>query len=48
MPIHLVTKDIIIVDGAAKGAFDPDNGYRDAYKRLGEIIIDHCLTDSLF
>ena len=34
MPIHLVTKDNVGVDGGAKNVFDPDNGYRDQYKKI--------------
>ena len=34
MPIHLVTKDNIGADGGPKNVFDPDNGYRDEYKKI--------------
>ena len=34
MPIHLVTKDNIGADGGPKNVFDPDNGYRDQYKKI--------------
>lgn len=33
-PVHLVTKDNIEFDGGPKNIFDPDNGYRDAYKKI--------------
>lgn len=33
-PLHLVTKENIAFDGGPKNAFDPDNGYRDAYKKI--------------
>ena len=32
--IHLVTPDNIAFDGGAKNVFDPDNGYRDQYKKI--------------
>ena len=32
--IHLVTKDNIGADGGPKNSFDPDNGYRDEYKKI--------------
>ena len=32
--IHLVTKDNIAFDGGPQNVFDPDNGYRDAYKKI--------------
>ena len=32
--IHLVTADNIAFDGGPKNVFDPDNGYRDAYKKI--------------
>ena len=34
MGIHLVTKDNIGADGGPKNVFDPDNGYRDQYKKI--------------
>jgi ribose transport system substrate-binding protein len=30
---HLVTKENVDLEGGKKGAFDPSNGYRDAYKK---------------
>jgi ribose transport system substrate-binding protein len=32
--IHLVTPDNIAFDGGPKNIFDPDNGYRDQYKKI--------------
>jgi ribose transport system substrate-binding protein len=32
--IHLVTADNIAYDGGPKNVFDPDNGYRDVYKKI--------------
>jgi len=32
--VHLVTKSNIDADGGAKSSFDPDNGYRDRYKKI--------------
>jgi ribose transport system substrate-binding protein len=32
--IHLVTPDNIAFDGGQKNIFDPDNGYRDQYKKI--------------
>ena len=32
--IHLVTADNIAFDGGPKNVFDPDNGYRDVYKKI--------------
>jgi ribose transport system substrate-binding protein len=32
--IHLVTADNIQFDGGPNNVFDPDNGYRDAYKKI--------------
>lgn len=32
--VHLVTPDNIAYDGGPKNVFDPDNGYRDAYKKI--------------
>jgi len=34
LKIHLVTKDNIGADGGPKNVFDPDNGYRDQYKKI--------------
>jgi ribose transport system substrate-binding protein len=33
-PVHLVTVDNIGVDGGPNNIFDPDNGYRDVYKKI--------------
>jgi ribose transport system substrate-binding protein len=33
-PVHLVTMDNIGVDGGPNNIFDPDNGYRDEYKKI--------------
>jgi ribose transport system substrate-binding protein len=33
-PVHLVTADNIKSDGGPKNSFDPDNGYRDAYRKI--------------
>lgn len=33
-PVHLVTKDNIQFDGGPNNIFDPDNGYRDEYKKI--------------
>jgi ribose transport system substrate-binding protein len=32
--VHLVTADNIAFDGGPKNIFDPDNGYRDQYKKI--------------
>ena len=32
--VHLVTPDNIAFDGGPKNIFDPDNGYRDEYKKI--------------
>lgn len=32
--VHLVTKDNIDADGGAQSRFDPENGYRDQYKKI--------------
>ena len=32
--IHLVTADNIAYDGGPKNLYDPDNGYRDAYRKI--------------
>jgi ribose transport system substrate-binding protein len=34
VPVHLVTPDNIAFDGGPKLQFDPDNGYRDIYRRI--------------
>jgi len=33
-PVHLVTKDNIGTDGGPKNQYDPENGYRDQYKKV--------------
>ena len=33
-PLHVVTSDNIAFDGGPKNMFDPDNGYRDQYKKI--------------
>lgn len=33
-PLHVVTADNVEFDGGPKNSFDPDNGYRDAYKKV--------------
>ncbi|GAK72535.1 putative ABC transporter substrate-binding protein [Agrobacterium rubi TR3 = NBRC 13261] len=33
-PLHVVTVDNVEFDGGPKNSFDPDNGYRDAYKKI--------------
>lgn len=33
-PVHLVTPENIAFDGGANNVFDPDNGYRDQYKKI--------------
>ena len=33
-PLHVVTRENIAHDGGADNVFDPDNGYRDAYRRI--------------
>lgn len=33
-PFHIVTQDNIEFDGGPNNVFDPDNGYRDAYKKI--------------
>jgi ribose transport system substrate-binding protein len=32
--VHLVTADNVGKDGGPKNVFDPDNGYRDQYKKI--------------
>ncbi|HEX5392492.1 MAG TPA: substrate-binding domain-containing protein [Rhodocyclaceae bacterium] len=34
VPVHLVTPENIAFDGGRKMIFDPDNGYRDIYRRI--------------
>ncbi|MES2974457.1 MAG: substrate-binding domain-containing protein [Pseudomonadota bacterium] len=34
VPVHLVTPENIAFDGGAQRQYDPDNGYRAAYKRI--------------
>jgi ribose transport system substrate-binding protein len=33
-PLHVVTSENVEFDGGPKNTFDPDNGYRDAYKAI--------------
>ncbi|MDO1583311.1 ABC transporter substrate-binding protein [Rhizobium oryzicola] len=33
-PLHVVTTQNVEFDGGPKNTFDPDNGYRDAYKKI--------------
>lgn len=33
-PLHVVTADNVEFDGGPKNSFDPENGYRDEYKKL--------------
>lgn len=33
-PLHVVTAENVEFDGGPKNTFDPDNGYRDAYKKI--------------
>ncbi len=33
-PVHLVTPDNVAFDGGSRLQYDPDNGYRDAYRRI--------------
>jgi len=33
-PLHVVTADNVEFDGGPENAFDPDNGYRDEYKKI--------------
>lgn len=33
-PLHVVTTENVEFDGGPKNTFDPDNGYRDAYKKI--------------
>lgn len=34
IPVHLVTTDNIATDGGPRFQYDPDNGYRDIYRRI--------------
>ena len=34
VPVHLVTPENIAFDGGPRMLFDPDNGYRDAYRKI--------------
>jgi len=34
LPVHLVTTDNIAFDGGPRFQYDPDNGYRDIYRRI--------------
>jgi ribose transport system substrate-binding protein len=33
-PLHVVTPENVEFDGGANNLFDPDNGYRDEYKKI--------------
>jgi len=33
-PVHLVNADNVTLDGGEKFQYDPDNGYRNVYRRL--------------
>ncbi|WP_102107029.1 substrate-binding domain-containing protein [Oceaniglobus roseus] len=33
-PLHVVTQENVAYDGGDRNTFDPENGYRDAYKRI--------------
>lgn len=33
-PLHVVTSENVEFDGGPKNSFDPDNGYRDQYKKI--------------
>ena len=33
-PVHLVTPSNVNADGGSKNVFDPDNGYRSAYRKI--------------
>ncbi|EJZ20100.1 sugar ABC transporter substrate-binding protein, partial [Rhizobium sp. Pop5] len=33
-PLHVVTSQNVEFDGGPKNSFDPDNGYRDQYKKI--------------
>jgi ribose transport system substrate-binding protein len=32
--VHLVTADNVAFEGGARFQYDPDNGYREAYRRI--------------
>jgi ribose transport system substrate-binding protein len=34
VPVHIVTHENVEFDGGKNGVFDPDNGYRDQYKKI--------------
>lgn len=34
VPVHLVTAENIVFDGGAQRQYDPDNGYRNVYRRI--------------
>jgi ribose transport system substrate-binding protein len=34
VPVHLITNDNVAFDGGPRLQFDPDNGYRDIYRRI--------------
>jgi ribose transport system substrate-binding protein len=36
-PVHLVVQDNIAFDGGDRNIYDPDNGYRDAYKKIWKV-----------
>ncbi len=36
-PAHLVIKDNVAFDGGEKNLYDPQNGYKDAYKRIWDV-----------
>ena len=36
-PVHLFLQDNIEFDGGDKNIYDPDNGYRDAYKKIWKV-----------
>ena len=36
-PVHLVVQDNIAFDGGDKNIYDPDNGYRDAYRKIWKV-----------
>ncbi len=36
-PVHLVVKDNVAFDGGDKNIYDPDNGYRDAYRKIWKV-----------
>ena len=36
-PVHLVVQDNVAFDGGDKNIYDPDNGYRDAYRKIWKV-----------